>query len=241
MKCDESGPKRTAAEIGAYFNGEVERFSDLAKGQASIKDARLMMDLLAEAASVLVPGAGNILDLGCGAGNQTLNLLRVFPAANCTLLDLSPAMLERAHERVGAVIPGRLELLEGDLRTVPLPEGKFDLAVAAAVLHHLRDDADWSHAFAKIHSVLKPGGVLLVSDLIRHENPKIEALFKVRQEAFLREALGDAEAERIMRSIAESDTPSPLEYQFALLRKTGFREVGLLHKNLVFGAYYAVK
>ena len=211
------------------------------KGQASIKDARLMMDLLAEAASVLVPEADSILDIGCGAGNQTLNLLRVFPAANCTLLDLSPAMLERAHERVGAVIPDRIELLEGDLRTVPLPEGKFDLAVAAAVLHHLRDDADWAHAFAKIRSVLKPGGVLLVSDLIRHENPKIEALFKVRQEAFLREALGDAEAERIMRSIAESDTPSPLEYQFALLRKIGFREVGLLHKNLVFGAYYAVK
>ena len=40
--------KRTAAEIGAYFDGEVERFSDLARGQASIKDARLMMDLFAE-------------------------------------------------------------------------------------------------------------------------------------------------------------------------------------------------
>ena len=42
-------------------------------------------------------------------------------------------------------------------------------------------------------------------------------------------------------SIAERDTPSPLEYQFALLRKAGFREIGLLHKNIVFGAYYAVK
>ena len=67
--------KRTAAEIGRYFNGEVERFSDLAKGQASIKDARLMMDLLAETASALVPETHTILDIGCGAGNQTLNLL----------------------------------------------------------------------------------------------------------------------------------------------------------------------
>ena len=48
------GPKRTVAEIGSYFNGEVERFSDLAKGQASIKDSRLMMDLLAETASQLL-------------------------------------------------------------------------------------------------------------------------------------------------------------------------------------------
>ena len=52
---NEHGPKRTVAEIGSYFNGEVERFSDLEKGQASIKDARLMMDLLAETASALVP------------------------------------------------------------------------------------------------------------------------------------------------------------------------------------------
>ena len=241
MRQDASEPKRTVAEIGSYFNGEVERFSDLAKGQASIKDAPLMMDLLAEAASVLVPGTSTILDIGCGAGNQTLNLLRVFPHADCTLLDISPAMLERARERVGSMAEGRIVFVEGDFRTTPLPDGKFDLIVAAAVLHHLRDDADWNAGFSKIHSLLKPGGVLLVSDLICHENPKIEAMFKVRQEAFLREALGDTEAERIMRSIAESDTPTPLEYQFALLRKLGFLEVGLLHKNLVFGAYYAGK
>ena len=46
MNPDTPESKRTVAEIGSYFNGEVERFSDLEKGQASIKDARLMMDLL---------------------------------------------------------------------------------------------------------------------------------------------------------------------------------------------------
>ncbi len=233
--------KRTVAEIGSYFNGEVERFSDLARGQASIKDARLMMDLLAETASALVPNTHDILDIGCGAGNQTLNLLRIFPDADCTLLDISPAMLARARERVGAVADGNISYLEGDIRNADLPEGKFDLAVAAAVLHHLRDEADWENTFARIGSLLKPGGILLVSDLIRHENPKIEALFKVRQEKFLRDALGDTEAERIMRSIAESDTPSSVEYQHALVKKVGFRETGLLHKNLVFAAYYALK
>ena len=241
MTRNEPAAKRSIAEIGAYFNGEVERFSDLAQGQASIKDARLMMDLLAEAASALAPETHEILDIGCGAGNQTLNLLRMFPKADCTLLDVSPSMLARARERVGAAACGRISLVEGDFRDTQLPEGKFDLAVAAAVLHHLRDDADWRQGFSKIHSLLKSGGLLLVSDLIRHENPRIEALFQVRQERFLREALGDAEAERIMRSIAESDTPSSVEYQFDLLKELGFREVGLLHKNLVFCAYYALK
>ena len=131
MKPDAPEQKRTVAEIGSYFNGEVERFSDLVRGQASIKDARLMMDLLAETAQVLVPDARNILDIGCGAGNQTLNLLRVFPDADCTLLDISPAMLKRAGERVGSVAAGRITLVEGDLRTAELPKRKFDIAVAA--------------------------------------------------------------------------------------------------------------
>ena len=233
--------KKTAAEIASYFDGEVERFSDLAKGQASIKDARLMMDLFVEIAPVLVPVARRILDLGCGAGNQTLNLLRAFPDADCTLLDLSSAMLERAQERVGSVAAGKVKFVSGDLRTAELPTGEFDIVVAAAVLHHLRDEADWIAGFSRIRDLLRDGGVLLVSDLIRHANPAVEAIFKTRQETFLREALGDAEAERIMRSIAASDTPSPLEYQFSLLRRLGFREVSLLHKNIVFGAYYAIK
>ena len=82
---------------------------------------------------------------------------------------------------------------------------------------------------------------MLVYDLVRHDNPAVEALFRARHERFLRDALGDEEAARNLRSIAESDTPSSLEFQFGLLRKTGFREVGLLHKTVVFGAYYALK
>ena len=241
MPGNETQSKRTTAEIGACFDREVERFSDLSTGQASIKDARLMMDLLAETASALAPETKKILDIGCGAGNQTLNLLRVFPQADCTLLDISPNMLERAKMRVGAAASGTVSAVPGDLRTAALPEGHFDAAVAAAVLHHMRDDADWRLAFSRIHSLLKPGGILLVSDLIRHENPKIEALFAIRHEAFLRGALGDAEAERILQSIRESDTPATLEYQLSVLKETGFREAAILHKNIVFGAYYAVK
>ena len=47
--------------------------------------------------------------------------------------------------------------------------------------------------------------------------------------------------ERILRSIAESDTPSPLEYQLQILCEVGFSEAEILHKTCVFAAYYAVK
>jgi len=45
-----------------------------------------------------------------------------------------------------------------DLREVDLPKESYDVVLAAAVLHHLRDDEDWRAAFEKIFSVLSPGG-----------------------------------------------------------------------------------
>ncbi len=233
--------KKDVSEIAASFDGEVERFSNLATGQASVPDAALMMALLAETAAALAPDAADLLDIGCGAGNQTLNLLRVMPDLHCTLLDISGKMLERAERRVRDAGGKITAVINHDLRTAPLPESGYDLAVAAAVLHHLRGAADWAAAAERMHRILKPGGMLLVSDLIIHENPAVQRIMRSRYEKFLRSHLGDAEAERIMRSIAESDTPASVPMQTECLKKAGFREIIPLHLSGCFAAYAAVK
>jgi len=45
-----------------------------------------------------------------------------------------------------------------DLREADLPKESYDVVLAAAVLHHLRDDEAWRAAFKKVISVLRPGG-----------------------------------------------------------------------------------
>src|SRR5689334_2901968 len=67
--------KSTVEQIRARFDGEVERFSNLETGQTAAVDSPLCMELVARAATAVTPGARDVLDIGCGAGNYTLKLL----------------------------------------------------------------------------------------------------------------------------------------------------------------------
>ena len=69
-------------------------------------------------------------------------MLEFLPNLDATLIDLSLPMLERARERISRVTTGRITTIQGDIREVKLPNGEFDIVLAAVVLHHLRTDAD---------------------------------------------------------------------------------------------------
>src|ERR1700722_7779307 len=142
--------KSSVDEIRARFDADVERFSNLETGQKATIDAPLAMELITAAAVACNPNAKAVLDIGCGAGNNTLKLLnclqsqgRSIHAIEWTLLDLSRPMLERAEERVRKAGGTKLNTVQADLREAKLPFGHYDVILAAAVLHHLRDDVDW--------------------------------------------------------------------------------------------------
>lgn len=228
-------------KLSTYFDTQVERFSNLVTGQQSIIDAPVMLQRLAIAARTLAPDAKNILDIGCGGGNQTLNILSVLPELDCILLDISPEMLKRAKERISSVTSHSVKTVMGDLRDAPLEEGSYDIITACAVLHHLRDEQDWIVNFKRLYKLLCKDGVLLVSDFIRYDNEKLQTVGMARWERYLRDTLGDCEAERILASVAATDTPRSLEFQIGLLKDSGFTDVSILHKENMFAAYCAVK
>ena len=91
------------AEIRERFDKDVERFSNLETGQSATIDSPLCMGLIAQAAAALTPGAKDLLDVGCGAGNYTLRMLDELPGLNVTLMDLSQPMLERWRSASGAI------------------------------------------------------------------------------------------------------------------------------------------
>ena len=142
--------KSTIEEIKERFDNDVERFSNLETGQVATIDATISLELITEASKRIVPNAKNVLDVGCGAGNYTLMMLSKVPNLNCTLVDLSLPMLDRAFERVSKETNGKVEIKQGDIREVALEEESFDIILAGAVLHHLRDDNDWETTFSKL-------------------------------------------------------------------------------------------
>ncbi len=181
-----------------------------------------------------------MLDLGCGAGNNSLKILQLNPNIHCDLLDLSAPILERARVRVSEVCEKEVRVFKGDFRKVPL-EGGYDIIVAAAVLHHLRDAEDWERAFDKIHNLLNEGGVLLVSDLVKHSSAPVDQMMWSRYGDYLEGLGGEEYRAKVFGYIDHEDSPRPLGFQLQLLHKFGFSEVDVLHKNSLFAAYYAVK
>jgi tRNA (cmo5U34)-methyltransferase len=233
--------KSTVNEIKERFDNDVERFSNLETGQVATMDAQISLELLTSAAKVIKPKAANVLDLGCGAGNYTLKMFSKLPNLNATLIDLSQNMLDKAHERVSEVTTGKVQTIQGDIRDIVLPQNHFDIILAGAVLHHLREDADWEFVFQKLYDSLTPGGCLLISDLLIQDHEGVNQLIWGRYGDYLRQHGGEEYQQKVFDYIEKEDTPRSMTYQLDLMRKIGFSSTEILHKNACFGAFGGIK
>lgn len=233
--------KSTVAEIKERFDNDVERFSHLDTGQLSTIDARISLELITEAAKRIIPTAENLLDIGCGAGNYSLMMLAKVPDLNCTLVDLSNPMLDKAFERVSQATTNKVEIIQGDIREVTLKENHFDIILAGAVLHHLRDDRDWETTFSKLYRLLKPGGCLMISDLIIQDTEILNDYTWERYGDYLEELGGKEYRSKVLDYVAKEDSPRSMNYQLDLLKSVGFTSVEILHKNMCFGAFGGIK
>jgi len=121
-----------------------------------------LQDAVGEATAGMV--VERALDLGTGTGTTALRVQRRHPGAHLTGTDESAAMLEHA----------RRCLPTADLRVArlerPLPPGPFDLVVSALAVHHL-DGPGKADLFARVARVLRPGGRLVIGDVVVPDDP----------------------------------------------------------------------
>lgn len=233
--------KSTVEEIKQRFDQDVDRFSNLETGQISTIDAKISLELITEASKRMVPNAESLLDIGCGAGNYTLMMLKKIPNLHCTLVDLSKPMLDKALERVKQSTASPVHVVQGDIRTVELKENNFDIILAGAVLHHLRDNSDWEQVFGKLFKLLKPGGCLMISDLVAQDTPTLTEYIWEKYGDYLESLNGKEYRQNVLDYVAKEDSPRSINYQLDLMRKVGFSNVEILHKNLCFGAFGGIR
>jgi tRNA (cmo5U34)-methyltransferase len=107
-----------------------------------------------------------ILELGIGTGETARRVLQRHPGATLIGIDASEEMLVAAREAVDA---HAVQLHAGRLEDA-LPPGPFDLVVSAFAVHHL-DAAGKADLFARIASVLRPGGRFVLADVVVPEDP----------------------------------------------------------------------
>ena len=233
--------KSTTAEIRERFDNDVERFSNLDTGQVSTIDAEITLELITGAAKIIKPRAVNILDIGCGAGNYTLKMLSKLPNLNCTLIDLSKPMLDRAFQRVSNETKSKVEIIQGDIRDIEFAENSFDIILAGAVLHHLRDEKDWESVFTKLFKILTNGGCLMISDIITQDTTLLNDYMWGRYGDYLEKSGGKDYRKKVLDYVAKEDSPRSLNFQLELMKRVGFSKVEILHKNSCFAAYCGIR
>ena len=152
---DASASEQLKARSRAAFNEQAATYDEGMQGS----HARALYPHILEEAKRSLAGActPRVLDVGCGTGALSEQLLAALPDCRLTGIDLSPAMVERARIRLAA----RAEVIEGDAERLPFHDESFDLVVCNDSFHHYPDP---DRAAFQMWRVLRRGGTLVMGD-----------------------------------------------------------------------------
>lgn len=117
-------------------------------------------------------GCDHALDIGCGLGAFARRVAG--QAGRVTAMDLSPEMIAVARKRSAGF--SNLEFVLGDFLRLPLTLESYDCIVTLATMHHL----PLKEALSRIKSLLRPGGTLILQDLLAASGPFDRAFDLVR-------------------------------------------------------------
>ena len=110
-----------------------------------------------------------VLDLGCGAGlDLLLAVKKVGHKGRVIGVDMNEDMLEKAKENIEASGLENIELRKGKIEELPIESGSIDWVISNCVINL---SLDKEKAFSEIARVLKPGGQILISDIVAENMP----------------------------------------------------------------------
>ena len=207
----------------------------LIPGYASL--ARLAVSLLA-ASPLAGPEAAAVLVAGCGTGAELLEARSQRPDWQLTAIDPSAAMLEEAQRRLDRETADSgegkacqpIRWLRTTVEELAMPQS-FDGALSVLVLQSLADDGSKLAFLTSLATSLRPGGQLVLVDLMRAERSPLQAQVEQAWQGFQR-ASGLAGATEALASLSPGLHPIGLSRLTALVNAAGFSDPAVIFQAL---------
>lgn len=158
-----------------------------------------------------IPAGATVLDLGSGAGFDCfLAARRVGPEGHVIGVDMTPEMVERARANAARMGFEHVEFRLGEIEHLPVASGSVDVLLSNCVINL---SPDKPRVFAEAFRVLRPGGRLMVSDLVLSRD--LPAFIRQSAEAYAG-CIGGAELQ---------------DRYLALIEAAGFEDVRVVGKG----------
>lgn len=132
------------------------------------------------AAALDLDAARSFAEFGCGPGLYATTFAARYPHLRVAGIDRAPAQVAIARRRAAAQSLANVRFLRGDVRSLPLPAGVFDRALASRLLMIVPER---EAALAEMRRLLVPGGILLLAEPVVRPSASVLAA--------LRSAAGD--------------------------------------------------
>jgi ubiquinone/menaquinone biosynthesis C-methylase UbiE len=220
------------SSASGYFGAMAESYDSLIHRAVPRYD-----EMTARLLEYLPRDARRVLELGCGTGNLSLQLVTTLPVATLTLVDGSDEMIELVRSRIGAAKSNsgrRVEYRVARFEELEFSPQSFDLVVSSISLHHVEDKAE---LYARIHPMMRTGGRLCFADQMRGEPDANHRLNWERWLDFCREPghCTPDEIESLLQHAAAHDHYTPLSEHIALMSAAGFAQIDCAWRNWMWG------
>jgi ubiquinone/menaquinone biosynthesis C-methylase UbiE len=149
--------------IRAQFTRQAETYAEMQQHDEA--GLRLLVALAGTRAS------DRALDVACGPGFLTMAFAQA--CAQARGIDATPAFVERARRVASERGITNASFAQGDVNALPEPAGAYDVVACRAAFHHFPDP---ERVLAEMARVARPGGTLLVADLLGSDDPAQAAL-----------------------------------------------------------------
>lgn len=180
-----------------------------------------------------------ILDLGCGTGNLTEQILLHYPEAEIDALDISEDILKESQKRFAA--KPNVRYIQADFIHMHLPPGSYDLILSSIAIHHI-NDPEKVNLYRDIFQALTPNGLFIFADQTRGITEEIyqKHILRWKKEAF---KLGSTQQnwDMWMEHQDAHDFHTPVNWHVKQLEIAGFKEIDLIWKNIMWAVIWAQK